>query len=174
MSEPEYVTMNASAKLERGFRVYVNIRSHRIVVDQPQEMGGEDSGPNPTELLAAALASCFIISTKIHGQRLGLHLSDAYTEVHEHFDLRGFLVPEEFETGIAFIDLKARIALEGRCSQLSELFEKVLRGWVVGATIARGCTINVLIEYSCKEGEHSTKGTIRYTLRHGQLYRESL
>jgi putative redox protein len=37
-------------------------RGHAIRVDEPPEYGGEDSGPMPTELLTAALASCFCVS----------------------------------------------------------------------------------------------------------------
>lgn len=39
-------------------RFAVDVRGHRVVVDQPAEMGGEDTGPTPTELFVASLASC--------------------------------------------------------------------------------------------------------------------
>ncbi|MFD8705442.1 OsmC family protein [Kitasatospora sp. NPDC059648] len=41
-----------------GDRYEIAVRGHRIVVDQPVEDGGQDSGPTPTELFAASLASC--------------------------------------------------------------------------------------------------------------------
>jgi putative redox protein len=43
---------------EEGDRFATTIRGHRIVVDQPVEDGGGDSGPTPTELFVASLASC--------------------------------------------------------------------------------------------------------------------
>ncbi|MCX4853497.1 OsmC family protein [Streptomyces canus] len=36
----------------------VDIRGHRIQVDQPIEAGGTDTAPTPTELFAASLATC--------------------------------------------------------------------------------------------------------------------
>lgn len=36
----------------------VEIRGHRIQVDQPTEAGGRDTAPTPTELFAASLATC--------------------------------------------------------------------------------------------------------------------
>lgn len=36
----------------------VTVRGHRVVVDQPAEVGGQDSAPTPTELFVASLASC--------------------------------------------------------------------------------------------------------------------
>jgi uncharacterized OsmC-like protein len=39
-------------------RFEIAIRGHQLVVDQPLEDGGHDSGPTPTELLVASLAGC--------------------------------------------------------------------------------------------------------------------
>jgi putative redox protein len=41
-----------------GDRFRVRVRGHEIVVDQPVSDGGGDSGPTPTELFVAGLASC--------------------------------------------------------------------------------------------------------------------
>ena len=37
-------------------------RGHALRADEPPEFGGEDTGPMPTEMLVAALASCFCIA----------------------------------------------------------------------------------------------------------------
>jgi putative redox protein len=39
-------------------RFVISIRGHHVVVDQPQEAGGDDLGPTPTELFVASLAAC--------------------------------------------------------------------------------------------------------------------
>ncbi|MGW3361142.1 OsmC family protein [Streptomyces bungoensis] len=36
----------------------VEVRGHRIQVDQPADAGGTDTAPTPTELFAASLATC--------------------------------------------------------------------------------------------------------------------
>ena len=36
----------------------VAVRGHRVLVDQPAYVGGEDSAPTPTELFVASLATC--------------------------------------------------------------------------------------------------------------------
>lgn len=41
-----------------GERFDVNERGHFVPVDQPIRCGGEDTGPTPTALLIASLASC--------------------------------------------------------------------------------------------------------------------
>jgi putative redox protein len=36
----------------------ISVRGHEVIVDQPRDSGGEDSGPTPTDLFVASLASC--------------------------------------------------------------------------------------------------------------------
>jgi uncharacterized OsmC-like protein len=43
---------------DRGNRYEIEVRGHRVVADQPEQFGGEDLGPTPTELFVAGLASC--------------------------------------------------------------------------------------------------------------------
>lgn len=50
---------------EAGDRFAIMMRGHRITVDQPESDGGADSGPTPTELFVASLASC----VAFYGQR---------------------------------------------------------------------------------------------------------
>lgn len=40
-----------------GDRFQVDVRGHRLLVDQPRR-GGEEAGPTPTELFVASLAAC--------------------------------------------------------------------------------------------------------------------
>jgi putative redox protein len=46
------------ARFVAGEAYEVTVRGHRLVVDQPADAGGQDSGPTPTELFVASLASC--------------------------------------------------------------------------------------------------------------------
>lgn len=41
-----------------GDRFAVDVRGHRVLVDQPVDAGGEDTAPTPTELFVASLVSC--------------------------------------------------------------------------------------------------------------------
>jgi putative redox protein len=41
-----------------GERYEVTLRGHRVTVDQPAALGGDDGAPTPTELFVASLATC--------------------------------------------------------------------------------------------------------------------
>ncbi|MET8130586.1 OsmC family protein [Streptomyces sp. NPDC005251] len=50
----------------------VDIRGHRILVDQPVDAGGTDIAPTPVELFAASLATCVAFYAGRYLQRHGL------------------------------------------------------------------------------------------------------
>jgi len=53
-----------------------------FVVDLPEQSGGENSGPNPSELVAAAVASCEALTGIVwSSRRHGKELSDLEAEV---------------------------------------------------------------------------------------------
>ena len=47
----------------------VEIRHHRVTTDEPEDVGGDDQGPSPQELLAASLASCTAITLEMYARR---------------------------------------------------------------------------------------------------------
>ena len=46
------------AGLGPGMRIESQVRSHRVVIDQPKPAAGTDAGPTPLEYLLCALAGC--------------------------------------------------------------------------------------------------------------------
>ena len=59
----------------------VRIREHELLADEPPEYGGRDTGPDPTELLAAALASCTSMTVRSYAERKGWGLDGMTVEV---------------------------------------------------------------------------------------------
>jgi putative redox protein len=54
----------------------VEIGRHRILTDVPRELGGEDSGPAPHDILAAALAACTTLTVNLYARRKGYALDE--------------------------------------------------------------------------------------------------
>ncbi len=59
----------------------VEIRNHRLIVDEPEEEGGRDRGPSPQELLAASLAGCVAITMEMYAQRKGWDIGNVGVSV---------------------------------------------------------------------------------------------
>ena len=59
----------AVARRREGFEHEVEIREHRLIIDEPEGEGGTDLGPAPAELLAASLATCTAITIEMYADR---------------------------------------------------------------------------------------------------------
>jgi putative redox protein len=63
--------MKAKARRTGTFSHDIDVRSHRVVIDEPRNEGGEDEGPSPQELLAASLASCTAVTMEMYAKHKG-------------------------------------------------------------------------------------------------------
>jgi putative redox protein len=59
---------------------------HSVVVDEPLEAGGTDTGPTPTRLVAAALAGCVAVTMEMYAQRKGWEIGRVEVEVEVAYD----------------------------------------------------------------------------------------
>jgi putative redox protein len=66
--------LKASARRSANFSHTVTVRDHQLTIDEPRLRGGDDEGPSPEELLAAALATCTAITIEMYAQRKGWDL----------------------------------------------------------------------------------------------------
>jgi len=73
--------LNATARHVEGWATDVDIRQHRIRVDEPPSEGGGDTGPMPTELLCASLASCFCLALRWVATKREMELPGLEVEV---------------------------------------------------------------------------------------------
>ena len=72
----------ATARRDNGsYRHTVSVRSHELVVDEPQDQGGADTGPDPQEMLAVSLASCVAITVEMYAKRKSWNIGDVECEV---------------------------------------------------------------------------------------------
>ncbi len=105
----------SSSQLTAGFRSDVNIRQHRLVVDEPAALGGGDAGPNPIELLLAALGACQEITYRAHASALGIELDSVSVKLAGDIDLRGFFgVDARVRAG--FQAIHGEVHIESRAS----------------------------------------------------------
>jgi len=56
----------------------ITVGSHVLLADEPGEVGGADAGPNPYELLLAALGACAGITVQMYADRKQWPLEEAH------------------------------------------------------------------------------------------------
>jgi putative redox protein len=59
---------------------------HTLVVDEPRDRGGTDTGPRPTQLLAASLAGCTAITVEMYADRKGWDVGTIEVDVDVAYD----------------------------------------------------------------------------------------
>jgi len=97
MSQPQETTrMKVTARRDGAtLRHTVQVRDHQITVDEPHTAGGEDTGPDPRELLAVSLASCTAITMEMYAARKGWDIGHVEVDVEYSPAERG--CPTKFE-----------------------------------------------------------------------------
>ncbi|HEY1689684.1 MAG TPA: OsmC family protein [Solirubrobacteraceae bacterium] len=68
-------------RTDGGFKHSVQVRDHQIVVDESNEAGGSDAGPDPQEMLAVSLASCTAITMEMYANRKGWDIGPVEIDV---------------------------------------------------------------------------------------------
>ena len=61
--------MTTASIASTNYRVKLQNGRHELYADEPKEIGGEDTGPAPDELLEASLASCTAITLRMYADR---------------------------------------------------------------------------------------------------------
>ena len=90
--------MRVVARRAEGFAHDVEIEGgHAVRVDEPAAAGGGGSGPSPTRLLAASLASCIAITVEMYAERKGRDVGRVEVDVEVGYDGP---VPSSFEVGL--------------------------------------------------------------------------
>lgn len=69
MSTRETVTAHIEETGESTFAVDINVSGHRIKGDEPVADGGGNLGPNPYDLLTAALGECTAMTIRWYARR---------------------------------------------------------------------------------------------------------
>jgi len=73
--------MRATARRRDGLVHSVEIDGHVVDVDEPLSVGGTDTAPSPTRLLAVSLASCTAVTVALYADRKGWDVTGLEVEV---------------------------------------------------------------------------------------------
>ena len=119
-----------------GVSFAAQIRSHRIITDQPTFAGGTDAGPAPLELLGASLGSCIAL----YVQQFCAARNLPYEGMRVEIEQRGAKAPARVEEFTARVILPEEIP-----EQYAAMLDKVASSCPAHFTLSHGATVTVEI-----------------------------
>lgn len=127
----------STTKLTEGMRVECTAREHQILLDEPKELGGTDTGMNPVEAVLSALGACKCIVARCFAKAHGVDIKDFKVELEGDLDPDGFMGKNK-EAKIGFSEIRSKIYIESNSpkEKIEEFVEFIDRTCPVADTLA--------------------------------------
>lgn len=128
---------------EGGLKFAAQVRSHKIVVDQPLRAGGEDTGPMPIELLGTSLGTCVALYVQQFCATRRLNSDGLRVEVESY----GASNPGRIGEFVVRVVLP-----NGVPEQYTEMLERVAKSCPAHHTLELGAKMSFSIEVGATVG----------------------
>lgn len=103
-------------------------RDFQIHADEPYELLGGNTAPNPQELLMAALNACLSVGYAANAAAMGIQLEKLEIETEGRLDLRGFLgLDSSVKPGYEEIHYTVFVKSSASLERLEELHQSVMK-----------------------------------------------
>lgn len=129
----------ANVKKTGEFVAQAEARGFKLIIDEPESIGGTNKGMNPIELLLCSLGSCQTIAASIFAKQLNITLEEFKVEIEGDFDSDGFMgINENLRCGYERIRFHMYVKSNASEEKIKELVELVERRCPVGDSIRNG------------------------------------
>lgn len=125
-------TFKISAMSKSPSKTQVNVRQFELFIDEPEQLGGTDTAPNPVEMLLAAYSGCLNVMCFVVAKEMGFELRGVKME------LEGTLNPDRlygksFEQRAGYKEIKVKLMPE------TDAGRDILEKWI--ASIKERCPV---------------------------------
>ena len=136
---------NARVDWKGGFRSEAKVRDFEpMASDEPGQLGGTDTGPNPVEQVLAALGNCLAVGYAANATAAGIEIRDLSIELEGDLDLHTFLgLAPQGNAGYQNISVRVSIDSDASAEDLQALHEKVVGTSPVGHTLSRAVPVRI-------------------------------
>lgn len=137
-------TWRAEVRWEGGFRSAAKVRNFEpSKSDEPEQLGGTDTGPNPVEQLLGALGNCLAVGYAANATAAGVAIQGLTIDVEGDLDLHSFLGLKDGHAGFSGIKVNVNLESDASPETLRALHEKVIGTSPVGHTLSRAIPLEV-------------------------------
>lgn len=127
-SEPIWMHLSAEGEWQGGMRTRLQVRDFSpIYSDEPPSFGGQDSAPNPMELLLAALNGCLAVMIQVIAREKGVEVRGVRFRAEGDLDLRGAMGDPSVAPYFRVVREKVELETSASSEQVRDLQEEVQR-----------------------------------------------
>lgn len=146
--EAIWMHLSADGEWESGMRTCLQVRDFEpLYSDEPPSFGGQDSAPNPMEILLAALNGCLSVMIQVIAREKGIEVHGVRLHVEGDLDLRGAMgdpnVPAYFRHVRERVDLVSSVSPD----EVRALQEEVQRRCPI-YTLLKSAGVNIQSEWT--------------------------
>lgn len=140
--EPALREFGADTELINGYLTKAQIRQFTLDIDEKPGLGGTDKGPNPLEIVLAALGTCQEIVYAMYAASMGIPLDSVKISVRGHIDSRGFFNVAQVPSGFLKVDYEVGIKSPAYQGRIKELVDAVNAHCPLLDTLQRPINVN--------------------------------
>lgn len=137
----------ASTAWQGGFRSEAKIRDFTLSMDEPDALGGTNTGPNMVEVVLGAYGCCLTTGYVANAALRGIKLEDVRIDLEGDLDLNAFLglqSPDQCWPGYTSVRAKVTlVAPNATPEELETLHQTVIRTSPVGSILERPIQVAV-------------------------------
>lgn len=139
-------SFSADTSLTKGYETAVAIRNFNLVVDEPESLGGTDQGPNPVELVLAALGVCQEIVYSTYATLLNIPIDRLHIAVSGDLDPRGFFGVADVPAGFDSVRYDVRLESTASAERIRALVQTVNQHCPVLDILQRPLPVHTSVE----------------------------
>lgn len=116
---------SSTRKTETGLQVESESRGFKVIMDEPVDEGGADTGMNPVEMQLCAFGGCLTILTSMLAEKMRLRIDDIRVDVEGETDPRGLAGVKGVRPGYQNIRYTFRFRTEESLKKIEKLVNMV-------------------------------------------------
>ncbi|MGJ7035488.1 OsmC family protein [Anoxybacillus eryuanensis] len=108
-----------------GITTHVKAGKHEFVIDEAKQMGGQDLGANPLQMVLGALAACENVTARVVAKEMNFDLQDMTFVVKGQIDPRGFMGDSSVRPYFENVSVEVAVKTNESEERIQQLKEKV-------------------------------------------------
>ncbi len=135
-----------ASKLTDQFVIETQVRGHKVVIDQPANAGGTDSGVTPLELILISLSGCIGTLGRIVAMQQRIELRGMDIQVEAEVDVDGLLgKPIDGRIGYQAIHVKVEVDADMTDAEKETFLHEVDRRCPISENLLNATPIHVTL-----------------------------